>query len=455
MKPNKYTETMHEAEPLWDGKFPSIATTAAFGDTSSPRPPVAGYDEKLWYVGWTDGATGQPPDDGVRLIRAHDRDRNQRLAEKLNRREARAAAKADASQQRLARTATDLAATRNELAELEMRRRKEPQDFSIVTGVTYVLVALILILSDMPLSLSLVAEGFHMPTKYEIEATDETIVLGDLFSDRWADVLRYLWQPIILAIGIACLGIFFKIITDYFLSSVDALPEERWFARLFKWVRRVFFFSAFALMIVGLYSVGTLRSRQQALDAAQERTLATQGTRPRDAEDPVARAKREAAEAAERAKREREERVRTEAVELWTDVSFILLAITLPVIGGICFSVGWKRIQRFGQLWTARIMSGWRAWRIDRERERQEVNKADAAFLHAEFERLEKRNAEVDLTALGVYMHGYARGFATPQRLEPHRSVYAHCKDVLQQWIAAGVQEITMGRSVKFGRGRK
>ena len=47
----------------------------------------------------------------------------------------------------------------------------------------------------------------------------ETIKIDDIFTEYWQDVLRYLWQPIILAVGIACLGIFFKIVADYLLSS--------------------------------------------------------------------------------------------------------------------------------------------------------------------------------------------------------------------------------------------
>lgn len=432
MDSKAFEKILQDSEPMWDGKFPSIAKSAGSGELGGPRP-TATYDEKLWYVGWTDGATGQQPDEGVKLIQAHDADRNHRLAFELNRRKTRAESRATACQQRIERTSLDLEQTRGELADLETRRRRDPQEFSIVTGALYVLIALILILSDMPLSLSLVAEGFDMPVSYQMEDSDETILLGDIFSEHWAGVIQHLWQPIILAIGIACLGIFFKIVTDYFLSSIEAAPEDPRFALLFKSLRRTFFVLAFALMLGGLWSVGRLRASQQSLLATQDESLRAT---PTDAE--VAK--------------EREQR---RVVDLWTNRSFIALAITLPLIGGICFSVGWKRIQRFGQLWMARVLSIWRGWRIDRLREKHGISASEATFLGQQIERATTREASVDPTALSIYMHGYWRGFTMPQKLEPHRSLYVHCKDVLQQWIAAGVQETTMGRSLKFGRGRK
>jgi hypothetical protein len=452
MNPNDFTKMVKESEPLWDGKFPSIATSADSGEPAL-RPPTAKYDEKLWAVGWTDGATGQPPHHGIALIQAHDAERNRELARRLSEVTALAAANADAASKRIERRTEDLKQTRAELTELEQRRRKDPHEFSFSTGIFYVFIAAILLLSDMPLSLSLVAEGFNLPVKYELDS-GETILLGQIFSPQWRDVLRYLWQPIILAVGIACLGIFFKIVTDYFLSSVEEAPSDPRFTIAFKWVRRVFFVLAFALMLGGLWNVGTLRSRQQALNAAVERRPATQ-SRTRVAEDAVTRDARLKQEQADKAIYDREESVRAEAVDLWTNRSFIALAITLPLIGGICFSVGAKRVQRFLQLWTARVRCAWQGVGIDRDRKNQAVQKSSAEFLTQELKRLDSDGHEIDVTALRVYLHGYSRGYAMPQKLEPNRSLYEHCKAILQRWIATGVQDMTIDHSHRFGRDRQ
>src|SRR5205814_6631727 len=119
--------------------------------------------------------------------------------------------------------------------------------------------------------------------------------------------------------------------------------------------------------------------------------------------------------------------------------SFLALTITLPLIGGICFSVGAKRIQRFTLLKAVRFRSAWQAWRVDRARRTQTTHEFTAASFAKNGELLEEQQPAVDATALGVYMHGYTRGQVMPQKLEPHHSVYEYCKDVLQQWIAAGV----------------
>jgi len=451
MNPNEFSKILENSEPLWDGKFPSIATSGS--NEPLLRPPTAKYDEKLWAVGWTDGATGQPPEQGIALIRSHDADRNQQLKKQLSESKALAEAEAEAASQRIQRKTVDLEQTRAELTDLEERRRKDPHEFSVSTGILYVLIAVILLLSDMPLSLSLVAEGFNLPVSHELD-NGEMILLGQIFSPQWREVLRYLWQPIILAVGIACLGIFFKIVTDYFLSSVEEAPSDPRFAIAFKWMRRIFFVLAFALMLGGLWNVGTLRSRQQALNAALERRPDTQ-PRTRVAEDAATREARLKQEGIDKAKYDQEERVRAEAVDLWTNRSFIALAITLPLIGGICFSVGAKRVQRFLQLWTARVRCAWRGFGIDRDRKNQAVQKSSSEFLAQELRRLSSQADEIDVTALRVYLHGYSRGYAMPQKLEPNRSLYEHCKAILQRWIATGVQDLTIDSSHRFGRDRQ
>jgi len=420
MNPRELEQILKESEPLWDGKFPAI-TTSGFGDEPL-RPATATYAEKLWNVGWTDGAAGQPPEHGERLIQAHDDDRSHRIVTELNHLKTRADSRAAASKERLERMTSDLSGTRAELSELEGLRRRDQTEFSLITGVLYIFVALILLLSDMPLSLSLVAEGFHLRLSKEIDG--RKIVVDDIFSPDWQNVLRYLWQPIILAVGIACLGIFFKIVTDYLLSSAEDAPRDSRFAKAFKWMRRVFFALALLLMLGGLWSIGTLRARQQALAAAEESGSTAAASQ-------------------------------VESADLWTNRSFITLAITLPLIGGICFSVGSKRVQRFVQLWMARLRAAWQGWRADREREGRIVQESESAFLGQELQRLATREGDVDLTALSVYLHGYTRGLTMPQKLEPHRSLYSHCKDVLQQWIAAGVQEGTIERIQRFGKGRR
>jgi hypothetical protein len=452
MNPNDFTKILNLSERLWDGKFPSIATSGDSGEPP-PRPATAKYDEELWAVGWTDGATGQPPHHGIALIKAHDDNRNRRVAQQLSHRKALAEAEADASLKRIERSANDLDRTRAELIDLEERRRRDPHEFSVFTGILYVVIALILLLSDMPLSLSLVAEGFNLPLKYDLDS-GETIVLGQVFSPQWREVLRYLWQPIILAVGIACLGIFFKIVTDYFLSSTEERPSDPWFAIAFKWMRRAFFALAFALMLGGLWSVGTLRSRQQALNAAVERRPDTQ-PRMRVAEDPTTSDEKLKQQRIDKAKYDQEELFRSDAVDVWTSRSFIALAITLPLIGGICFSVGAKRVQRVLQLWTARVRCMWRGLRIDRDRKNQAVQKSSSEFLAQELQRLSSHGDEIDVTALRVYLHGYSRGYAMPQKLEPNRNLYDHCKAILQRWIATGVQDMAADHSRRFRKDRQ
>src|SRR5260221_12065152 len=82
MNPRELEQILKESEPLWDGKFPAI-TTSGFGDEPL-RPATATYAEKLWNVGWTDGAAGQPPEHGEQLIQAHDANRSHRIVTERN-----------------------------------------------------------------------------------------------------------------------------------------------------------------------------------------------------------------------------------------------------------------------------------------------------------------------------------------------------------------------------------
>ncbi len=453
MEPIEFKRVLKESEPLWNGKFPSIATSPGVSD-GPLRPPTAAYDEKLWNVGWTDGASGQPPEHGEQLVRAYNDHRTERMRYELAQMKSVAETRASVLKDWLSRMKPDVERSRQELAQLESQQLQDPHEFSLVTGTLYVIVAFILMLSDMPLSLSLVAEGFRLPLKKEIEATGRTVSLPDLFSRDWQEVLQYLWQPIVLAVGIAFLGIFFKITVDYLLSSGEGAPESR-YARAIKYVRRGFFAVAFALMLFGLFSVGTLRSRQQILDTTEGELDHLQQPASVVAVNPAVPSPEKLAEEKQRRELEDMKRSQTTDADTWTSRSFIALALTLPLIGGICFSVGSKRVQRFFQLQMARVRAVWRHWLFDLRQRKQVACAADAAFLSEEIALLERRRSEVAPTALDVYLHGYTRGLTMPQKLEPHRSLYAHCKDVLQQWIAAGVQEGTIERIQRFGRSRR
>jgi len=215
-----------EAEHLWRDEFPHIDSNSADPSAGMARErKLATYGEDLWWLGWSDGGSGQPIKAGVDLIDTHSEARRRVRLRAARAQCAGAKARQEAATEIADSLAQNLQSRRDELGVVEARRRENPHETSLFTGLVYVLIAVILLIADMPLSLNLVADAFNMPHTHAISETD-ILTISELFVGRRGLVVRYLWEPIVLATGIAALGIFFKIVSDYLLSSTPNVSES-------------------------------------------------------------------------------------------------------------------------------------------------------------------------------------------------------------------------------------
>jgi len=448
----------NESEHLWRDVFPRIYAGQGDGAPFRDRH-LPSYAETLWWLGWADGGLGQSPDEGEALVRIHADALRRRRIEELQGESIRLAKDAEIADLASQHLQEDIDGTRLELRSITDRRRKDPHEASLVTGWLYVLVAIVLILADMPLSLRLVADGFDMPIRHTVPGTTDVITFGDFFDPaRRHDALIHLWEPIVLALGIAALGIFFKIVADYLLSTAPMLQHR---PRVLKILKATFFTVALLLMVAGLWFVGQLRATQQSAGRLRE-TQNSGANRSFTMQDdstittPSATTEVSDTSGSDSARQQelvdQQEAAALSAaqkeVDWWARWSFVLMAIALPAIGGICFAIGWKRVQ-LSFLRITRFV--WLEWSWIRLRK----HRAIGSGFH---ERLAAVNAELEFLAntargiqevapLQLYRHGYHRGFTEPQKLEPHRSLLARCKEALHFRIAAGLQERNIERN--------
>jgi hypothetical protein len=137
---------------------------AVSSESSLTQFPVEYYDDSLWRLGWTDGGLGvEPPRD---LIEA---EATRTRYERLN--EARLAVNAASATERIAEQVfanvrEDWERARFERDNLADERRRNPASFSPLLGRFYGIVAVLILIADLPLAL-LVSQtlSFRAPTE--------------------------------------------------------------------------------------------------------------------------------------------------------------------------------------------------------------------------------------------------------------------------------------------------
>jgi len=287
--------------------------------------------------------------------------------------------------------------------ELDRDRLKSPTSYSWPLGVFYCIVALILWIADLPLSL-LAADGLGIRTDYRA-LQDLTVI-----RDQW----QTMWEPLAFAIGIAALALFFKFVADFFFK-----PQylARW------WVRGI---AAVLLMgvlfMVGgnLFLLARLRTGVRTLQEMQRQSASGVPTPGLDQQ--------------------------RRTMEEQANLSFVLLTLTLPLIGGICASAGWSRMQ------NAHRLSTLSADRIRFRKEADETAETDSTA-QAELKRLktalestETSGDNAAVAAYALYLDGYRQGFAVPETLHNGRHMHERVQFILQQWLGVAQQRHSVSR---------
>lgn len=370
-------------------------------DNSHGEPLPTSYDDAEYRKGWTDGRVGAKSANQRKILELVAARRRDALVVELQQKLEIANAEHATLEDRVLRARGDFGRIETAFNETEQHRIENPSHYSWPLGLVYCLVALLLWIADLPLSL-LAADGLDIRTNYA--------ALSDLSLIRanWTT----LWEPLAFAIGIAALGLFFKFVADFFFK-----PRFR-SHRVFKIVSVAMVICVTALVTWNLYYLAQLRAGVKSLHEAQRRATLS-NTAPTDVD------------------------VLNQQMQRGASISFVLLTLTLPIIGGICASAGWSRLQN---AWSRRSLA--RARRRARKtlddavwygQDRVATVRSRAAELEA------VRTASIAPTvdaALALYEDGFMRGFLVPETIHNGRRLHERVEFAVGRWLAIAQRRV-------------
>lgn len=381
----------------WPTVHPLEETAPAKSDGSDGKHlNPEGHTNSEWRMGWTDGRGAQSTDAYLRVLHARSGFEQLERSEELRRAAVDAEAKMRIARARLDELNVDVEHCESEFDERSRERRQNLSAYAGGLGWFYIVTGVFLLAADVPLSL-LVSRALGL------KGGDED---GGLSIRNLADVVANpvaFWEPISVAIGLAALGIVFKMAADYFNHAHDRAKGT---------LRRGLGVAVFAvvivLLIVTFVYVGRIRGMTHAVDLK---------TSPPD------------------------------MVAAWRSqipptgmVVFTLMALSFAVAGAVCFSTGANRTmnaRRFRMLGRER----------GRLRERRQAALTDFEMFKAKAEALRAQlSTAVDASALTVelrtslYLHGYARGLAVPDTALDAASLFERARKYRDRLIATAVQ---------------
>lgn len=393
-------------------------------DSSNRRyhKPPSEYDHEIWHLGWTDGRHGQPQGDNVAIIGARAR---------LAWQERAAAADAEIGQKRalvrnhegvLFRLRKRLDLIADDHLSLLKERSDNPQSYSLSLWLIYSLAALVLIAADLPLSLKLVAMGYGVTTETQSEIN--RLSVDDLLKNPY--VLVEFWEAMLLALGIALSGVLIKYLLDSFVYREEQKTATRVFTYTLTGILVLFLGTT---VYLGIFRASVQRQKHVAELTEQQDGLRRLRGANADPEIDKEIARIEAEKQAELS--ESNGSVRT--------VSFIALTLLFPISGGICFSVGWRKLircLRFRSVEKAlkRAESDYRGEELLSEQARGAL-----ASLEAKRARENAAYASGDAYAdmlVGIYLHGYERGRNVPETVDAGASLYERCEKAVNKLLA-------------------
>lgn len=374
------------------GPWPQLAAgNAERSDHSAGLPPTS-YDDAEWRIGWTDGRVGIETPGQRQLFEFEAERRTAARAEELRQAVSTADAEFQVARAKRDRARGDAQRIEEIYARLDDDRIGSPSSFSFPLGLFYLVIAFVLFIADLPLSL-LAAEGIDIAGNY--------LALSDL-SNLLAAVPRS-WEAIAFATGIAALGLFFKFVADIFFKP-KYLGDRR-----IRGLSVALLLAIVGLVVMNLIFLAEVRSAQHALNAAIAARSATIQTW-------------------------------MDAAEMWGHRAFICLTLTLPILGGICASAGWSRLQNVLRL---------RKLHDERIATRNVDDQLEAAYREAEgklrvarslLEHVDDLTAASAAAAHDLYVKGFVRGLAVPETIHGSRRLHERIGIVFDRWLTVADQ---------------
>jgi CRISPR/Cas system CSM-associated protein Csm2 small subunit len=116
-----------------------------------------------------------------------------------------------------------------------------------------------------------------------------------------------------------------------------------------------------------------------------------------------------------------------------------MLTLLFPVAGGICFSVGWRKLIRY--LRFRSVDGALKAAESEFKSEELSCEQVRAALAGLEARRAREiaeyasGDAYADML-VGLYLHGYERGRNVPETVDAGASLYERCEKALNKLLA-------------------
>lgn len=388
-------------------------------------PPARPTDPE-WNLGWTDGRLGHPIGlireqvaAGVRIGLAEKTDAVGHAIAVKKGRLAGAKSLRDSFAMRLSYA-------RQEYDETRGYCLRHASQIGIVLGLLFLIFAGGLVIADLPLSLTLVAEGFRIPTSQTFLDGSGNPVVVDIDQLFVAPklVCQYLWQCLVLALGIALAPMYLKVLLDslVFRDSESQKPQRR----------EVIALGVIATLLIAMVGIlGHFRamSHQSNLfsEAQMRATAMTQALKNFGAASQPVPAPSPSG-------------LGDTPLSPWlTDTAFILLTLTLPLIGAVFFSRGWQRVAVCVKRNRSELALSYLEWRHRRLLARSvrfeeelavEENKLLPYLQSKEYERLLVEDR------MRAYHHGWERGNRVSVTLRHGEGLYERCKALLLRRVA-------------------
>lgn len=308
--------------------------------------------------------------------------------------------------------------------------------FSRSLAILYLLVALLLIFADIPLALELTQQGFDLDLGQNFQ-------IKQLFESP-VHVFQENWEVFILAFGVALCSIFIKIFYDEFIErplekiliqfrdlSETTSEEEKDLIQRKQKKRNLVKKGILSLTFITIICLGVFRyqtieheNRQEEL-AMKDQLLYNSYNRSQESSANADSGK---------IGKDKFERI-------ITGLSFILITLLFPTIGGVCFSIG-------SNYWGNRND-------LNKSKELAETSKNAFLIASKELEELtiEYSNWEgalewcnspdfvnhIEQLFLNYYDHGYQRGMIEPDPKIAEKDLYTQAVEFRNSMILKGI----------------
>jgi uncharacterized membrane protein len=376
----------------WPGVRPVRETESSKSDGSDGKHlDPEGHADSTWRMGWTDGRSAQPSESYLRLLRAEGALADQGRIEAATLATRQAEARARVNTVAAEHVTRDLERAESELEERARDRKQHLGAYSAILGIFYLTVGASLLFADVPLSL-LVSRALGL--------LNEDLPLDDL-SAVIADPLAY-WEPLSVAIGLALLGVVFKMAADFFHRTTAQHTKTTQRAGM------VLFIVLTILVVTTIVAVGIIRGMTHTLDVAEMKEDA--------------------------------------ATKMMTDVSnlglfvFTLMALSFAIGGAVCFSSGVSRLINAVRIRSLeKQVSDLRKDHIAAVQARESELAIVEVLKHKLDSVVSSSGLDVELKS-ALYLHGYGRGLTVPETALEGATLYDRARRYRDRLIATAVQ---------------